>query len=180
MQCFLWGQRDWEPDPAHHYPCSRCLILWPSITIQASNETLLVSSSPDIRVLLQRLRYAIIQPLLHAHIGALQPWLLNKHAYTEKISLKREGMKIMSIFLCDIMILSGEKERPPKGEIYHASTWKQCWAFFQNGDHIQRVQSNVALTITDVFLVNWLIKHSQLHQWTRESWSSSYKYLLVE
>lgn len=75
-------------DPAHHYPCSRCLILWPSITTQASNETLLVSSSPDIRVLLQRLRYAIIQPLLHARISALQPWILNKHAYTEKISLK--------------------------------------------------------------------------------------------
>lgn len=73
---------------AHHYPCSRCLILWPSITSPASNETLLVSSSPDIRVLLQRLRYAIIQPLLHAHISALQPWILNKHAYTEKISLK--------------------------------------------------------------------------------------------
>lgn len=43
---------------------------------------------PTSEFMLQHLRYAIIQALLHAHISTLLPWLLNKHAYTEKISLK--------------------------------------------------------------------------------------------
>lgn len=113
-------------DPAHHYPCSRCLILWPSITIQASNETLLVSSSPDIAALLQRLRYAIIQAFLHARIGGLQPWILNKHAYLVKTPLQG-GLKMMSIFLSQLSLWHNDSDSgPPKEEIYRASTWKQC------------------------------------------------------
>lgn len=133
MHCFLWGLQEWEPEPAHHYPCTRCLILWPFITIQASNETLLVSLSPDIRVLLQRLRYAISQELLHAHIGiiTLDPEQTCLH---RKYFFQGREWKLFQFFslnrLCDIMIPAGEKGRPPKFEI-HASRWKQCWAFFE-------------------------------------------------
>lgn len=113
MWCFPWGRCKWEPKPLHHYPCTRCHILWPFITTQASNESLLVSWSPDIRV--KHLRYALGQLLLHAHVGItiLDP------EQREKRFLSRKWMKIIFIFSFANVIIRGEgKGRPPKVEAH--------------------------------------------------------------
>lgn len=101
-----------KPKPVHHYPCTRCHILWPFITTQSSNESLLVSWSPDIRV--KHLRYAVGQLLLHAHVGIviLAPEQSNK----EMISFREKGWKLHPFFsFANIIILSGGKKKTTKG-----------------------------------------------------------------
>lgn len=133
MLCFLWGRQEWEP--VHHYPCSNCLILWPFKTIRASKDSLLVSSSPDIMVFTSEktfLASGIKHNSFYAHISltTLDP----KQAILDRRGfLKGRGYKLCWFSsldrLCEIMILAGEKERPPKGGIYHAS----------NRDNAQRI-----------------------------------------